>query len=54
MNAFDDFRGTVERYLPLLPGLRLALSAGTVLKKMFWTTPGMQRARCAGGIHSFG
>jgi hypothetical protein len=40
MNTFNDARGTVERYLSLLPGLRLALSAGTALKKMFWTTPG--------------
>jgi hypothetical protein len=54
MNIVNDTRSTLERHMPLLLGLLLALLAGKALKKMFWTAFGMYWALCASGIHPFG
>ena len=54
MNVVNDTRGTLERHLPLLLGLLLALLAGRVLKKLFWTAFGIYMALHYSGIHPFG
>jgi len=54
MNIVNDTRGTLEKHLPLLLGLLVALLAGKALKKMFWTAFGMYWALRASGIHLFG
>lgn len=51
MNIIDDTRGTLEKHLPLLLGLLVALLAGRALRKMFWTAFGMYWALRASGIH---
>lgn len=47
----NDARSTLEKHLPLLLGLLVALLAGRMLKKMFWTLFGMYWALKATGIH---
>jgi hypothetical protein len=54
MNVVNDTRSTLEKYMPLLLGLLVALLAGKVLKKMFWTTFGMYMALHYSGIRPFG
>ena len=54
MNIVNDTRSTLEKHMPLLLGLLVALLAGKVLKKMFWTAFGMYWALHASGIHLFG
>ena len=54
MNIIDDTRSTLEKHLPLLLGVLLALLACKALKKMFWTAFGMYWALRASGIHLFG
>ncbi|WP_198670150.1 hypothetical protein [Dyella sp. C9] len=51
MNIIHDTRSTLDKYLPLLVGLLVALLAGRALKKMFWTAFGMYWALRASGIH---
>lgn len=51
MNIINDTRGTLEKHLPLLLGLLVALLAGRALRKMFWTAFGMYWALRASGIH---
>jgi hypothetical protein len=54
MNVVNDTRSTLEKYLPLIVGLLMALLAGKALKKMFWTLFGMYMALHYSGIHFFG
>ncbi|WP_445146769.1 hypothetical protein [Dyella sp. Tek66A03] len=54
MNIIDDMRGTLEKHMPLLLGLLVALLAARALKKMFWTAFGMYWALRASGIHLWG
>lgn len=51
MNIINDTRGMLEKHLPLLLGLLVALLAGRALRKMFWTAFGMYWALRASGIH---
>ena len=51
MNIVNDTRSTLEKHMPLLLGLLVALLAGKLLKKMFWTAFGMYWALHASGIH---
>ncbi len=51
MNIINDTRSALEKHLPLLVGLLVALLAGRALKKMFWTAFGMYWALRASGIH---
>lgn len=51
MNIINDTRSTLEKHMPLLLGLLVALLAGRALKKMFWTVFGMYWALRASGIH---
>ncbi|WP_267220737.1 hypothetical protein [Dyella silvae] len=53
MNIINDTRSTLEKHMPLLLGLLVALLAGRALKKMFWTGLGMYWALRATGIHWF-
>jgi hypothetical protein len=54
MNVINDTRSTLEKHMPLLLGLLVALLAGKALKKMFWTIFGMYMALHYSGIHPFG
>ncbi|MFZ0869175.1 MAG: hypothetical protein WAM90_00475 [Rhodanobacter sp.] len=54
MNVVNDTRSTLEKHMPLLLGLLVALLAGKALKKMFWTAFGMYWALRASGLHPFG
>lgn len=54
MNTINDSRSLLDRHLPLLVGLLVALLAGKALKKMLWTAFGMYWALRASGIHPFG
>lgn len=54
MNVVDDTRNTLEKHMPLLLGLLVALLAGKALKKTFWTVFGMYMALHYSGIHLFG
>jgi hypothetical protein len=54
MNVVNDTRSTLEKHMPLLLGLLVALLAGKVLKKMLWTAFGMYWALRASGLHPFG
>jgi len=51
MNIVNDTRSTLEKHMPLLLGLLVALLAGRALKKTFWTAFGMYWALRASGIH---
>jgi hypothetical protein len=51
MNIINDTRSTLEKHMPLLLGLLVALLAGRALKKMFWTLFGMYWALRATGVH---
>jgi hypothetical protein len=53
MNAVNDTRSTLEKYMPLLIGLLVAFLAGKALKRTFWTLFGMYWALHATGIHLF-
>jgi hypothetical protein len=53
MNTDQDTRGLLEKYLPLLLGLLLALLAGKALKKTFWTLFGMYWGLRSTGVHLF-
>jgi hypothetical protein len=50
----SESRSTLEKYLPLLLGLLLAMLAGKVLRKIFWTVFGMGMALHYSGLHPFG
>jgi hypothetical protein len=54
MNIIDNARSTLEKHMPLLLGLLVALLAARALKKMFWTGFGMYWALRASGIHLWG
>jgi hypothetical protein len=54
MNVINDTRSTLEKHMPLLLGLLVALLAGKALKKIFWTAFGMYMALHYSGIHPFG
>jgi hypothetical protein len=54
MNVVNDTRSTLEKHMPLLLGLLVALLAGKVLKKMLWMAFGMYWALRASGLHPFG
>ena len=54
MNVVNDTRSTLEKHMPLLLGLLVALLAGKALKKMFWTAFGMYWSLRASGLHPFG
>ncbi|WP_168170345.1 hypothetical protein [Rhodanobacter sp. C03] len=54
MNVINDTRSTLEKHMPLLLGLLVALLAGKALKKTFWTVFGMYMALHYSGIHLFG
>jgi hypothetical protein len=54
MNVVNDTRSTLEKHMPLLLGLLVALLAGKALKKMFWTAFGLYWALHASGLHPFG
>ena len=54
MNIIDNMRSTLEKHMPLLLGLLVALLAARALKKMFWTAFGMYWALRASGIHLWG
>lgn len=54
MNIINDTRSTLEKNMPLLLGLLLALLAGRALKKMFWSIFAMYMALHYSGIHPFG
>ncbi len=51
MNIINDTRSTLEKHMPLLLGLLVALLAGRALKKMFWTAFVMYWALRASGVH---
>jgi hypothetical protein len=51
MNIINDTRSTLEKPMPLLLGLLVALLAGKALKKMFWTGFAMYWALRASGVH---
>jgi hypothetical protein len=50
MNIIHDTRSTLEKHIPLLLGLLVALLAGKALKKMFWTGFGMYWALRGSGF----
>jgi hypothetical protein len=50
----NDLFGKLEKYMPLMFALLIALVAGKALKKMFWTAFGMYMALHYSGIHLFG
>jgi len=54
MNVVNDTRSTLEKHMPLLLGLLVALLAGKALKKMFWMAFGTYWALHASGLHLFG
>ncbi|WP_199099799.1 hypothetical protein [Dyella sp. ASV21] len=51
MNIIQDTRSTLEKHMPLLLGLLVALLAGRALKKAFWSLFGMYWVLRASGIH---
>jgi hypothetical protein len=51
MNAVNDTRSTIEKYLPLLAGVLIAFLAGKALKRTFWTLFAMYWAVHASGMH---
>jgi hypothetical protein len=53
MNIVNDARSTLEKHMPLLLGLLVALLAGKALKKMFWSIFAMYMALHYSGIHPF-
>ncbi|HTV84254.1 MAG TPA: hypothetical protein VME63_02545 [Dyella sp.] len=53
MNAVNNTRSTLEKYLPVLIGLLAAYLAGKALKRTFWTLFAMYWALHATGIHLF-
>ncbi|WP_199535660.1 hypothetical protein [Dyella psychrodurans] len=53
MNAVNDTRSTLEKYMPVLIGLLVAFLAGKALKRAFWTLFGMYWALHATGMHLF-
>ncbi len=54
MNIIHDTRSTLEKHMPLLLGLLVALLAGRALKKMFWTAFGVYWIFRTSGIHFWG
>jgi len=51
MNAVNDTRSMLEKYMPLLLGLLVAFLAGKALKRTFWTLFAMYWAVHASGMH---
>ena len=54
MDIIDHMRSTLEKHMPLLLGLLVALLAARALKKMFWTAFGMYWVLRASGVHWWG
>jgi hypothetical protein len=51
MNIINDTRSTLEKHMPLLLGVLVALLAGRALKKTIWTAFWMFWMLRATGIH---
>jgi hypothetical protein len=53
MNAVNDTRSTLEKYMPVLVGLLAAFLAGKAIKRTFWSLFAMYWALHATGMHLF-
>ena len=54
MNVSSDTRNALDKYLPVLLGLLVALLVGKALRKALWGLFGVYMALHYSGMHPFG